>query len=304
MRDIRTTRRSNAKGDATPGQASAENENLCRRPRLKDVLTGCNRRALLYSKKVEIAATPADWLDHHEQTILGSGQRWIRRLIAVLLLPIGFIAMGSLVYSLARKGAADTHLLFSVPVWYTLMGILIWGVLYVSKIFHSAFLYIYVYGHELTHLISIRLSGGSVSDFKVSMEGGHVITDKNNMFIALSPYFIPIWVIAWLLLAAITSLFIPFNQFSPVVFAGIGFWWTFHFYWTIWIIPKDQPDLNENGTFFSLMIIYLSNLALIISSLFLIGAVAPKQYIREFLYQGEIFIEFLREGGAWLNSLF
>ena len=34
--------------------------------------------------------------------------------------------------------------------------------------------------------------------------------------------------------------------------------------WTLWMIPRDQPDLKENGTFLSLVIIYLANLLLLV----------------------------------------
>ena len=34
-----------------------------------------------------------------------------------------------------------------------------------------------------------------------------------------------------------------------------------HMSFTCWMIPKGQPDLHYGGTFFSVMIIYLMNLA-------------------------------------------
>ena len=43
----------------------------------------------------------------------------------------------------------------------------------------------------------------------------------------------------------------------------LGATWCFHIIWTVWMIPKDQPDLKEHGTFFSLMIIILANLILL-----------------------------------------
>ena len=41
----------------------------------------------------------------------------------------------------------------------------------------------------------------------------------------------------------------------------LGGGWLFHLLWTIWMIPQDQPDLQENGTFFSLVFIVLANCA-------------------------------------------
>ena len=50
-------------------------------------------------------------------------------------------------------------------------------------------MWIYVFGHELTHALWVWLFGGSVKKFKVTSDGGHVIVDKTNFLIALSPYF-------------------------------------------------------------------------------------------------------------------
>ena len=51
--------------------------------------------------------------------------------------------------------------------------------------------------------------------------------------------------------------------------------------WTLWMIPRDQPDLRENGTFLSLVIIYLANLLLLV--LLLCAAHdAPLSSAREF----------------------
>ena len=48
------------------------------------------------------------------------------------------------------------------------------------------------------------------------------------------------------------------------LFALIGLTWTFHLTFTVWMIFKNQPDLRQNGTFFSLTLIYLVNLVIIL----------------------------------------
>jgi hypothetical protein len=47
------------------------------------------------------------------------------------------------------------------------------------------------------------------------------------------------------------------------LYAVIGVTWAMHMSFTCWMIPKGQPDLHYGGTFFSVMIIYLLNLALL-----------------------------------------
>lgn len=47
------------------------------------------------------------------------------------------------------------------------------------------------------------------------------------------------------------------------LYALIGVTWAFHVSFTLWMIPKGQTDLTYYGTFFSLVIIYLMNLAVL-----------------------------------------
>jgi len=47
------------------------------------------------------------------------------------------------------------------------------------------------------------------------------------------------------------------------LYAVIGGTWAFHFTFTCWMIPKNQTDLSDQGTFFSLVVIYLMNLLLL-----------------------------------------
>ncbi len=66
----------------------------------------------------------------------------------------------------------------------------------------------------------------------------------------------------WGLVWGVTYLFWPTVTCQAIFYSGLGFWWCFHLFWTAWIIPKDQPDLADNGTFFSLILVYFANLLL------------------------------------------
>ena len=61
-------------------------------------------------------------------------------------------------------------------------------------------MWLYVLGHEFTHALAAMLAGGKVSAFHVSSKGGHVLTDRVNWWIALSPYFVPIYALIWMAL--------------------------------------------------------------------------------------------------------
>ena len=151
---------------------------------------------------------------------------------------------------------------------------------FASGLLWNAFLYIYVLGHELTHIVFIWLFRGTVSDWGVSVDGGYVTTDKSNIVIALAPYFLPLWAA---LIVGIFALVGCFVDLSPValksLYGMLGFFWSFHLLWTLWMIPRDQPDLRDNGTFLSLMIIYLANLMILVA---LVCMASPEMGFRGF----------------------
>ena len=59
------------------------------------------------------------------------------------------------------------------------------------------------------------------------------------------------------------SLFINMQPYGRLLYALIGVTWAFHFTFTCWMILKNQTDLTDHGTFFSLVVIYLMNLLLL-----------------------------------------
>lgn len=169
-----------------------------------------------------------------------------------------------------------------------------------SGIFKDFFLYLYVLGHELTHAFFIYLCGGKISGFKVTSDGGYVVTNKSNILIALSPYFVPFWSIILLGLSAIIGLIWDIPYHNEAVYLMIGVTWTFHLAWTLWMIPRDQPDLKENGSFFSLTIIYLANVLL----LSVLLSLAPDGLsLKGYLYAWiNLFTENLTAIKMWLMS--
>lgn len=141
----------------------------------------------------------------------------------------------------------------------------------------------YVFGHEVTHAIWVKIFGGKVADrFHVGLEGGHVLTDRVNTWIILSPYFFPIYsvltatlygalslsagLIDWI--HAGSNLSAAVDSFRWALFLLLGLTLAFHLVFTFLLITKGQPDLHYGGTFFSLTVIYLINL-LIITTLLL-----------------------------------
>ncbi|MEG0426975.1 MAG: hypothetical protein RR553_03655 [Akkermansia sp.] len=271
---------------------------------LKDALNQCNTRVHHISHCAQFSSEYWDpsWGEYGIN--ISPIARWVRRFIGVaILLPVAIISSMALIDQLSATGT-DTEVWLSIPVWYTLMGCLVWVILGASKLFTHTLLYLYVLGHELTHAIAVILSFGKVSNIKVTVDGGEVQTSKSNLFIALSPYFIPLWALVWAGLYTLINLFYSLDHLQPLLYGGIGFWWAFHLFWTGWIIPKDQPDLKENGTFFSLMIVYLSNQILLIGILMICNIFVASKFCNDFYKNAQALVESIRDFLHWGYQLF
>jgi hypothetical protein len=140
--------------------------------------------------------------------------------------------------------------------------------------------------------------GGRVSRFRVSRDGGHVVTSKANFWIALAPYFFPIYSILAIAIYGALSLFLNVQPYGRLLYAVIGATWAFHFTFTCWMIPKNQTDLSDQGTFFSLVVIYLMNLVLLSAMLIL---ASPDIAFASF---GADLVSNLANFAQWLMELF
>lgn len=274
------------------------------RATFRDALAGADRRARETAnrrsgkrcmKSVWAAvAEPADELMDFDAGFFRRSLRW---LAALALLPVCWITAWTL---LSRFSDAAQHGGFwkSQPFWYFIVGALVMGGWFISGLGQRFFLYLYVLGHELTHVFFVTCSGGRVTDFHVSADGGFITTNKSNLLIALSPYFVPFWsVIAGLGYVAI-ALALKFPPGSLLWFYGaMGVTWTFHMVWTLWMLPRDQPDLRENGTFFSLAVIFLANV-LILAAIFCVADGDPLENAAAFAR------EWLRHAVTWTDAAF
>lgn len=161
----------------------------------------------------------------------------------------------------------------SATFWFFTLGVVMW--LFTFFVIGRP-TYLYVWGHEATHALFTWISFGQVHEFKVTRDGGHIVTDKNNLLIALSPYFVPLYALVLAFIFWLTGKYFnleeayrpPIPGFPPFSWARLGYWglgvaWGFHLTFTIWMIFKDQPDLKSNGTFFSLNVILLGNILLL-----------------------------------------
>lgn len=224
------------------------------------------------------------------------GQRLLRWLAGMVLLPLCWVTTWTL---LSRFSHATLEQGFwqSSQFWYFATGALLMAGWFWSGLLQPFFLYLYVLGHELTHAIFVLLFRGRVTDFHVSTAGGYITTNKTNLVIALSPYFVPFWsIIAALAYAAIRLSSTAHPGWELGFYAAMGLTWTFHMVWTLWMIPRDQPDLRENGTFLSLVVIYLANV-LVLVMLLCAAEESPLATAQDFAR------EWLRHAVLWADAL-
>lgn len=195
----------------------------------------------------------------------------------------------------------------SASAWYTVLGLLAFVVLILFSFLRPLLMLIYVLGHELTHLVAAKLCLGKIHGFQFSVEGGYVETDVNNFFVALSPYFVPFWMVLWLAsLTAINALY-PLELYNLLFFGGLGFWGAFHVYWTSWIMPREQLDILENGMLFSSLLICLMNVGMLVALSCSFGLMSWASYGREFtkstLETVQLMSDLYAYAGSWLSLL-
>lgn len=209
---------------------------------------------------------------------------WFTAIIGLFLLPIAGLLTQTFFGAFSRLTVE--HAFWATDeFWFFALGTVLWALWFFGSIWSFGEprpLRLYVFGHELTHAIWVWIMGGEVKAFEVSRDGGSIITNKHNVWIALSPYFYPIYTLAIILAYGAVSFFYDiagihetFLGVTPLqwMFLALGITWGFHMSFTIWMIPKGQSDLTSHGTFFSLVFIYLMNV--VVMSIFLITA-APE----------------------------
>src|SRR5204863_7055049 len=115
--------------------------------------------------------------------------RWVKFVIALFLLPIGAILTQTF-FTVFARATMTQRLWAGQEFWFFSLGVVLWLIAFVGL---PRPLLLYVFGHELTHAIWVWLMGGRISHFRVARDGGHGVTNHTNFWIALAPYFFPLY---------------------------------------------------------------------------------------------------------------
>ncbi|MDB4662871.1 hypothetical protein OAE61_04490 [Verrucomicrobiales bacterium] len=236
------------------------------------------------------------WLDFSAWTPLLT----IKFFIGLLLLPVVWVSIETFFVSFGHAAKVGAFWRTG-EFWFFTIGAIVWTVIFCSWR-HRYMVYLYVAGHEYTHAFFVLLCRGNVAEVKISSAGGHILTNRNNFLISLSPYFFPFYTIILITLWALVEwLFFDFTDaHRQILFGLIGLTWAFHLTFTIWMIRREQPDVDQNGKLFSFSMIAVVNM-LVISGLLIVAS--PNVALSDFaavwcanlLTFGRRFIESIQE---------
>lgn len=141
----------------------------------------------------------------------------------------------------------------------------------------------YVFAHEITHALAAKASLGEIHDMHISRSGGYVETNKTNWFITLAPYLVPLYTLLVFALLELGRAFYNLDFAYPlslgawhphlkpvwIFYYWIGLTWCFHISFTWDVLKTEQTDLLHNGEFFSILLIFGANLAILALLLFI-----------------------------------
>ncbi len=189
--------------------------------------------------------------------------KWIKLIIAILLLPACIGAARALWLVLRSTYGADT-------VWVPLLaGAACWVVIFLML---PKPMWIYVLGHELTHALWVWLFGGQVKKMKVTSKGGHVHISKTNFLIALAPYFFPLYAVIVILVFAIGHLIWNWHDYLVYFYLVVGAAYAFHVSLTFHVLQTQQSDITSQGYLFSAVVIFLGNVLVLLFGIPLLTA--------------------------------
>ncbi len=147
------------------------------------------------------------------------------------------------------------------------------GVLFFS--FFSRPLAVYVFGHELTHWLAAKLFLRRTAAFHAGAAGGSVAVERPNIWIALAPYFFPVYTVLWIGLYGAYCFWQraagPAEWAVRTAYAGVGATYAFHVVLTAYALLRGQRDLRLYGRILSLTFIFFCNVLLVFLGLVLVS---------------------------------
>lgn len=181
--------------------------------------------------------------------------KWGKLIVALLLLPLCVGGGMTLLRVLTQTGDAVTFWVAAVG------GAACWLVIFLLL---PKPMWVYVFGHELTHAVWTWLFWGRVKKFKVTSKGGHVVIDKTNFLISLAPYFFPIYAVLVIVVFLLGDLIWNWTAHRVWFHFCLGVAYAFHLTLTVHILQTRQTDITSQGYLFSAVVVFLGNLSVLL----------------------------------------
>ena len=179
----------------------------------------------------------------------------LKFLVGLLLLPFCIGGGLTLARLVAQTGDAST-------IWVAVLaGAACWLVVFLLL---PKPMWLYVFGHELTHALWAWLFGGQVKRFKVTAKGGHVVVTKMNFLIGLAPYFFPLYALLVVGVYALGDLLWDWHRYVVWFHLLLGAAYAFHVTLTAQALQVRQSDVTQQGWLFAMSVIFLGNLLVLI----------------------------------------
>jgi hypothetical protein len=181
--------------------------------------------------------------------------KWLKFIVGLILLPLCAGALPALARVVRASGGA-------AEVWVPVAaGSACWLVVFA---FLPKPMWVYVVGHELTHVVWSWLFGGKVKKFKATSRGGEVVLTKSNFLVALAPYFFPLYAVLVVLVFLAGHLIWGWSRWAPLFHILLGAAYAFHLTLTWEILKTEQSDITGQGYLFSGVVIFLGNVLVLL----------------------------------------
>jgi len=191
---------------------------------------------------------------------------------AILLIPLCYGTASSVVSVVRASGSADTF-------WVAIVsGAGCWVIVYLLL---PKPIWIYVVGHEFTHVLWAWLFGGRVKRFRATSKGGHVIVAKDNFLISLAPYFFPLYAVVVIVVFFVGDIIWDWTAYLPFFHLLLGAAYAFHITLTLHILRTQQSDITRHGILFAAVVIWLGTMALLMIGVSMLTAKFDLQKVFE-----------------------
>jgi len=184
--------------------------------------------------------------------------RWLATtLLGLALLPASAglaMTLFDFVVGLQSDANLDTRFL-----WF-LIGSLAWLFIF---LFLNRPVRLYILSHELCHLLTAWISGVRGGDLEIHAEGGSVTVERSTLWIALAPYFIPLYSLIVVIGFGLAGKGMDPQQLNRALPLLLGITWSFHVTFTLYALGQPQSDLQPYGVAGSLSVILFMNLLLL-----------------------------------------